>query len=253
MISYYPIIDTKREKGKILEQNLNTNSSIHTTNSKENADIFLVGWGDGFMLETIKNNLQHHIPFFWVNCGTLGFLLNNISPSNLPQKKEEIEIVNIPLLKVSIQQKDGIIQKKYCINDIVLGGNILDYFRFSIITERETLLIQGTGLIITNAAGSSAYRLSNWGTLLPLKTTLRGIMGIAAKPFHHKVVQPQKIEITAITRKDLIVGVDGYTGKVEQVEKIIVEPSNKTIQLGFIKEQPFEQKRILLADQKLGG
>jgi hypothetical protein len=76
-------------------------------------------------------------------------------------------------------------------------------------------------------------------------------MGIASRPFHHKCIPSQQLTITAETRKDLLVGIDGYSGKVEQVKKVCITPSEKTVRLGFLTDPLFDDKRTLLADQKL--
>ena len=40
------------------------------------ADIFLVAGGDGFMLNTLKKYYKYKKPFYGINCGSFGFLMN---------------------------------------------------------------------------------------------------------------------------------------------------------------------------------
>ena len=160
---YYPLIDTVRDKGLLLQQSLQSPELADLlTSDIQKADALLVGGGDGFMLETIKKYRTHEKPFFGVNCGTLGFLLNNLPhPHLLPKTLEEMQIITPHLFKVQITQKDDTPHTKYALNDVVLGGNILDYFKFHLETQTDSLTVQGSGLIVTTPLGSSAYRLSN--------------------------------------------------------------------------------------------
>ena len=47
-----------------------------------NADVILVLGGDGFMLQTLKKFYKYKKPFYGVNTGNYGFLMNKFSPKN---------------------------------------------------------------------------------------------------------------------------------------------------------------------------
>ena len=44
--------------------------------SPKNAEVIIVSGGDGFMLKTIKKFNKFKKPFYGINCGSIGFLLN---------------------------------------------------------------------------------------------------------------------------------------------------------------------------------
>ena len=44
----------------------------------EKADALIVLGGDGFMLHSLHQYLQYNIPFYGMNCGSVGFLLNEL-------------------------------------------------------------------------------------------------------------------------------------------------------------------------------
>ena len=138
-ILYYPILDTNRPRAQALQQQIEGwlyNTLITDDESKANA--YLVWWWDGFMLDTIKKQYdfskspEDNKLFFWVNCGTLWFLLNDITIQDIPKNVEELEVLKANLMKVEIVKNDSSTEIKYAINDVVVWGNMLDYFKFDI-------------------------------------------------------------------------------------------------------------------------
>ena len=50
---------------------------------KHKPDVIVVLGGDGFMLEAMHDHMARNIPFYGMNCGTVGFLLNQYRPERL--------------------------------------------------------------------------------------------------------------------------------------------------------------------------
>lgn len=253
-ISYIPIIDTVREKGKQLSELLETTSLDLQKNL--NNKVFLIGGGDGFMLDQIKKTSLKEGKFvsgneyFWVNCGTLGFLLNDIPFEQIPQDEREVVKYKITPLQVTIHA-DGKQQTVYAINDIVIGNTVFDYFSFDIEGRTFSQQLKGTGLLVSSALGSSAYRLNNGGPLMPRNANLVGIMGIASLPFDYKILPNQSINIKVAGRKKPEIWIDGAIIETKNIDEINIAPSQEHFSLLFHKELDFDTKRILLAEQKL--
>ena len=57
--------------------------------STKNSDAIVVGGGDGFMLKTIKNLYKFNKPFYGINCGSVGFLLNKYGTNKTRFKKHK--------------------------------------------------------------------------------------------------------------------------------------------------------------------
>ena len=51
--------------------------------SPRNSDLIVVLGGDGFMLETLKKFRKFNKPFYGMNTGTYGFLMNRLKIKNL--------------------------------------------------------------------------------------------------------------------------------------------------------------------------
>lgn len=87
------------------------------------------------MLDTMKKYFDENKLFFGVNCGTLGFLLNEGDHHQLPQTMDQIDVVETHPMQVQVitqQEKHHLL---YALNDVVIGGNILDYFGFAVCSE----------------------------------------------------------------------------------------------------------------------
>ena len=54
--------------------------------SLRQAKVIVVGGGDGFMLHTLKKFAKYKKPFFGINCGTFGFLMNKNTHVNLHKR-----------------------------------------------------------------------------------------------------------------------------------------------------------------------
>jgi NAD+ kinase len=256
---YYPIPDLCREKAQELKKQIASGVYDNLiTDDEDKANAYLVGWGDGFMLDAVKKHYdfsktpEENKPFFWVNCGTLWFLLNDTQVlDDLPVHREDVEIVKAHLMKVEMIKTDTSKEINHAINDVVVGGKLLAYFKFDISSSQINKRFHGTGVMIATALWSSAYRLNNWGPLMPAGSKLWGISGLAALPFDHTIVRPDTITIKIKWRTPVMVGVDGYGWKVDDVESLTISPTTDYATIMFRNDISFDTKRMLLAEQKL--
>src|SRR5438045_9774643 len=49
---------------------------VELTKRRMGAQVILVLGGDGFMLQTLHDYMKMRLPFYGINCGTVGFLMN---------------------------------------------------------------------------------------------------------------------------------------------------------------------------------
>ena len=68
--------------------------------SIKNSDVIVVAGGDGFMLKTIKKLYEYKKPFYGVNCGSVGFLLNKFKRRSIPSSIYGSLISQVP--KISL-------------------------------------------------------------------------------------------------------------------------------------------------------
>ncbi len=59
---------------------------VEITKRRMNAHVIVVLGGDGFMLQTLHKYMKMRLPFYGVNCGTVGFLMNQYVLDDLAER-----------------------------------------------------------------------------------------------------------------------------------------------------------------------
>ena len=84
----FNFIFDKSKKAKNLKKIFLKNTKNY---SIKNSEVIVVGGGDGFMLKTIKKFYKYNKPFYGINCGSVGFLLNKYITKKLIKKIEKLK------------------------------------------------------------------------------------------------------------------------------------------------------------------
>ncbi len=138
------------------------------------ADVIVALGGDGFMLEILHHYIDHNIPVYGINCGTIGFLMNATSIDHLHDRLESAETAELHPLVMLATTKDGSVHKAYAINEVALLRERHSAAKIKIcidhIVRMETLTCDG--VMVATPAGSTAYNFSAMGPILPLNSQL---------------------------------------------------------------------------------
>ena len=59
---------------------------VELTRRRMGAQVIVVLGGDGFMLQTLHAYMKMKLPFYGINCGTVGFLMNQHALDDLPER-----------------------------------------------------------------------------------------------------------------------------------------------------------------------
>lgn len=144
-------------------------------------DLVVALGGDGFMLHTLHNILNFDIPIFGMNCGTVGFLMNETKAEGLLDRLEEAKTTKIPTLKMKAITSQNQIHTATAINEVSLFRNTAraSYIKIEVdgSTKIEDMICDG--VLVSTPAGSSAYNLSVGGPILPLNTDLLALTPIS--------------------------------------------------------------------------
>ena len=151
-----------------------------------NADVIVALGGDGLMLRTIHRAMGK-IPIFGMNVGTVGFLMNEFDSSHLPERISKSEKISLHPLRMTVTKRDGSRRTALAMNEVSLlrSSGQMAKVQISIdkIVRLDTLFCDG--VIVSTAAGSSAYNLSAHGPILPLRSGLLALTPISAfRPRH---------------------------------------------------------------------
>lgn len=187
-------------KAKSLESSLCTAKAYKTTNP-DHADVLIVLGGDGFMLKNLHLYQKANKPVYGMNCGTIGFLMNEpaYSPEELIERLKKAVLNILHPLKMIAYTAKGCIEN-HAINEVSILRETSQAAKIRILVngiERLSPLI-GDGLIISTPAGSTAYNFSAQGPILPLESSLVALTPLSTfRPRRWKgALLPQTAKIT---------------------------------------------------------
>lgn len=252
-MKYYIYQNPADKRNMALKQSIVTQleTIVDTPNT---ADMILVLGGDGTMIEAIQELHQRQKIFFGVNCGTLWFLLNDITTiQEIPVQKEPLQHITEPFIEATIETTDGEIHEHILIvNDIVINPYLPYYPLFTIHKWGQLIkTIQGSGLIMSSAIWSTGYWANFDGPLIPTGQNNIGIMGNGTGGFKYSLMKwPFPYTITVQARNPIDVYIDGMYTIYKDVKTISFKPSEKTFTLVFTT-QDFHEKRLQLHSAKL--
>lgn len=166
------------------------------------ADVLVIFGGDGFMLRSLHQFQSLGKPVYGINCGTVGFLMNeaNISSGNeLLERLESAKATLLHPLKMTVKTSDGKTSIHHAINEVSLLRQTSQAARIRIyindIVRLESLI--GDGVILATPAGSTSYNLSARGPILPLDAQLLALTPLSPfRPRHwHGALLPNTAKV----------------------------------------------------------
>ncbi len=138
----------------------------------EEADFIVVLGGDGFMLHSMHQ--YHHLrkPFYGMNCGTYGFLMNNYSKGSFLDKLQNTKKEVLYPLNMEASLKNGKTGKGMAFNEVSLIRHTRQTANIRVLVngiERIPRLVCD-GALVATPAGSTAYNFSAHGPIIPIGT-----------------------------------------------------------------------------------
>ena len=185
----------KTKKAKILRKKF---LEKYNQTSLKKADVIVVGGGDGFMLHILKKFVKYKKPFFGINCGTFGFLMNKNKDIDLDKRINFSKKIILKPLEINVKKNNNS-KKLLAINELSLFRQSKQTSSLQIKLNRKILLkkLIGDGLIVSTPAGSTAYNLSVHGPILSLNSNKIAITPIS--PF-----RPRRWKGKAVNNKNSI-------------------------------------------------
>lgn len=148
----------------------------------ENADIVVALGGDGFMLATQHRFMSTGMPVYGMNKGTIGFLMNEFSIEDLPQRLADAEKRVIRPLAMEAEDETGKVHHAIAINEVSLLRQSYQAASLGIRIDGTTRLdpLICDGILVATPFGSTAYNLSAHGPILPLDAPLLALTPVSA-------------------------------------------------------------------------
>ena len=163
-----------------------------TTTLKKSKIIIVLG-GDGFMLQTLKRLYKLKKPFYGINSGNYGFLMNKFSNGNIIKNLNTSNSVKIHPLQMTVTTKNNHIKKSIAINEVSILRQGKQASSISITVNNKNIIkkLISDGILVSTPAGSTAYNLSAHGPILNLdskKLTVTPISPFRPRRWKGKII-----------------------------------------------------------------
>jgi NAD+ kinase len=148
----------------------------------EEADVIVCLGGDGFMLETLHRNLGRATPVYGMNCGSVGFLMNEYSEDDLPDRLARAQAAILHPLRMHAVTDTGRVEEALALNEVSLLRQLRQAAKIRITVDGRVRLPEliCDGVLVSTPAGSTAYNLSAHGPIVPLSANLLPLTPISA-------------------------------------------------------------------------
>ena len=149
--------------------------------SFKKSELIIVIGGDGFMLQTLKKLYRFKKPFYGINSGDYGFLMNKFNEKSILKNISQSDSIKISPLQMIVKNKFGKIKKSIAINEVSILRQSRQAASISIKNGSTNIIkkLRGDGLLVCTPAGSTAYNLSVYGPILNLNSNKLAISPVS--------------------------------------------------------------------------
>ena len=252
MYKYHFIFDKTKQS-----QSLKKSLRKHKNHPIKKSDIIVVAGGDGFMIRTIKKYYKTEKPFYGVNCGTIGFLMNKRQIVDLDKRIKNSKKFIIHPLQIQIQNSNGKKSKILAINEISLLRQSKQTAILKLKVNKNILIkkLIGDGILVSTPAGTTAYNLSVYGPILSLnskKLAITPISPFRPRRWKGKIISDRSnivIQNLDSDKRPIAAVADNF--EIRHIKNIKIK-SNKTISFkllfnageSLIKKIKLEQRKL---------
>ena len=222
--------------------------SYNQTNP-ELADMIIPIGGDGILLKSLHDFNELNKPFFGINYGSIGFLMNSASNKDLKEVIKNSKSTDLKPLKMTAKDEDNKIYDSIAYNEVSLMRQSHQASKFQIKINETTRMKEliCDGVLVSTSAGSTAYNLSAHGSILPLDSKLLALTPISAfRPRRWRgalLSEKNIIEITVINFKDRKVSVTADNIEFRNIKEVTIQSSqDKNCRILFDNNHSIEDK-----------
>ena len=215
----------------------------------ELADIIIPIGGDGILLKSLHDFNELNKPFFGINYGSVGFLMNSTSNKDLNAVVKNSKSTDLKPLKMTAIDEDNKIYDSIAYNEVSLMRQSHQASKFQIKINDTTRMNEliCDGVLVSTSAGSTAYNLSAHGSILPLDSKLLALTPISAfRPRRWRgalLSEKNIIKVKVINFKDRKVSVTADNIEFRNIKEVTIQSSkDKNCKILFDKDHSIEDK-----------
>ena len=198
------------------------------------ADAIVALGGDGFMLQTLHRHMNDSIPIYGMNCGSVGFLMNDYHEDDLVERLTAAKKTRIYPLSMLAFDNKGKAHKSLAINEVSIFRRTYQAAKLAISVDDSTRLNEliCDGILVATPAGSTAYNLSAHGPILPLNAPLLALTPIS--PFRPRrwrgaiLSNDARISIDVLEAQKRPVSAVADHNEMRNVQRVEIEQSRHT-------------------------
>ena len=201
--------------------------------SLKKCNLIIVIGGDGFMLQTLKKFYKLKKPFYGINSGNYGFLMNKFSNKNTIKNLLKAKSITISPLKMIVKNKFGKIKKSIAINEVSVLRQSKQAASLLINNGSKKIIkkLVSDGVLVSTPAGSTAYNLSVHGPILNLdskKLSIAPISPFRPRRWRGKIVSiKSKIIIKNLNPKKRPISAVADNFEVRNAKLILIKKDYK--------------------------
>lgn len=218
---------------------------------KHKPDVIVVLGGDGFMLEALHEHMAREIPFYGMNCGTVGFLLNQYRPEQLLQRIKAARPSILHPLRMFARTQNGKHHELLAINEVSLLRQTKQAAKLRVTVDHVVRIQEmvGDGIMVATPAGSTAYNASAGGPIMPISANVLALTPVS--PFRPRrwrgALLPRDSSVyfeVLDSLKRPVSAVADFTELRDVMSVSVTEHRQLAIQLLFDPEHHLEERMI---------
>ncbi|MCY0094698.1 NAD kinase [Hoeflea ulvae] len=167
---------------------------------EEDSDVIVALGGDGFMLQTLHNQMNSGRMVYGMNRGSVGFLMNVYTDKDLVGRVDAAVENIIRPLEMIATDANGKTHRALAINEVSLLRQSYQAAKLQLSVDGQVRLEEliCDGVMVATPAGSTAYNLSAHGPILPLDAQLLALTPVSAfRPRRWRgALLPSKVTVT---------------------------------------------------------
>ena len=215
------------------------------------SDAIIALGGDGQFLKTLHQNLGRGNPVFGMNCGSVGFLMNEFAIDGLEERIKNARHVELNPLRMEAHTPEGETKTEYAINEVSLSRSTLQAAKIRIIINGVVRLPEliCDGALVATPIGSTAYNLSAHGPILPLRSRSLALTPVSAfrpRRWRGAILEHDTtvhIDILERLKRPVYVAADSHV--VHEIESVTIqEDPEKPMLMLFDPEYSLEERVI---------
>lgn len=221
------------------------------TRRRMDAQAIVVLGGDGFMLQTLHEYMKMKLPFYGINCGTVGFLMNQNSTEGLLERLNRARSATLYPLHMYARRSNGKVSQALAFNEVSLLRQGRQAAKIRVAVDHVVRLkeLSCDGVLVATPAGSTAYNFSAGGPIIPLGANVIALTPIV--PFRPRAwkgaLLPHNASVSFSileSKKRPVNAVADFTEIQDVVEVVIGEQRKSGVTLMFDPEHNLGERII---------